>query len=103
MYMVSASVLGDKKAPVDLGPDDSGPRNLTTKAQLVPYLKGAIAYTKKAAMSVNKDNLYQEVTDPFGSGKTTKLGAISIFAWHSFDHYGQMVVYARLNGVKPGK
>jgi hypothetical protein len=21
--------------------------------------------------------------------------------WHSFDHYGQMVVYARMNGVVP--
>jgi len=21
--------------------------------------------------------------------------------WHSFDHYGQLVVYARLNGIVP--
>ena len=21
--------------------------------------------------------------------------------WHSFDHYGQMVVYARMNGIVP--
>jgi len=21
--------------------------------------------------------------------------------WHSFDHYGQMAVYARMNGVVP--
>jgi len=103
MYMVSASVLGDAKPPVDIGPDDSGPRNLKSKEELVNYLKGAIAYTKKAAASVNQKNIFDEVKGPFGPNKTSRLNAISTFAWHSFDHYGQMVVYARLNGVKPGR
>jgi uncharacterized damage-inducible protein DinB len=25
----------------------------------------------------------------------------TVFAWHGFDHYGQMVVYLRMNGVIP--
>jgi hypothetical protein len=25
----------------------------------------------------------------------------TVTVWHSFDHYGQMVVYARMNGVIP--
>jgi hypothetical protein len=25
----------------------------------------------------------------------------SVAVWHSFDHYGQMVVYARMNGIIP--
>jgi hypothetical protein len=103
LYMVSQSALGDAKAPVDLGPDDSGPRSMTTKEAIVPYLKGALAYAKKAAASVNQKNMLDQVKDPFGTGKSTRLDAISIAAWHSMDHYGQMVVYARLNGVKPGK
>jgi hypothetical protein len=28
-------------------------------------------------------------------------GAAAVPVWHSFDHYGQMVVYARMNGVVP--
>lgn len=103
LYMVSQSSLGDAKAPVDLGPDDSGPRNMKSKAELVTYLKGSIAYAKKAAAAINQKNMLDQVKDPFGSGKTSRLQAISITGWHSFDHYGQMVVYARLNGVKPGK
>jgi hypothetical protein len=26
-----------------------------------------------------------------------------MISWHTFDHYGQMVVYARMNGVVPGQ
>ena len=103
LYMVSASTLGDAKPPVDVGPDDSGPRSMTTKEAIVPYLKGALAYAKKAAASVNQKNMLDQVKDPFGPGKSSRMDAISIAAWHSMDHYGQMVVYARLNGVKPGK
>jgi hypothetical protein len=25
----------------------------------------------------------------------------TVTVWHSFDHYGQMVVYARMNGIIP--
>ena len=103
LYMVSASALGDAKPPVETGPDDSGPRSMTSKDALVAYLKGAIAYTKKAGAFVNSKNMADQVKDAFGPGKTTRLNSISIAAWHSMDHYGQMVVYARLNGVKPGK
>ena len=24
-----------------------------------------------------------------------------LFAWHGFDHYGQMVEYLRMNGIVP--
>jgi hypothetical protein len=102
LYMVSAAALGEAKAPADLGPDDSGPRNLTTKEQILPYLQGAVAYAKKAAAFVNQKNAFDQINGPFG-GKSTRLNAISIAGWHSMDHYGQMVVYARLNGVKPGQ
>jgi hypothetical protein len=30
-----------------------------------------------------------------------RLAVVSMIAWHSFDHYGQMVEYARMNGVIP--
>jgi len=37
----------------------------------------------------------------FGTGEMSRAGAASIAVWHSFDHYGQMVVYARMNGIVP--
>jgi len=30
-----------------------------------------------------------------------RLGLANLAAWHSFDHYGQMVVYARMEGTVP--
>jgi hypothetical protein len=42
-----------------------------------------------------------EVKSPFGEGNATRASLATIFAWHSFDHYGQAVVYARMNGVIP--
>jgi hypothetical protein len=29
----------------------------------------------------------------------TRAYLASVFGWHSFDHYGQMAIYARMNGV----
>ena len=34
--------------------------------------------------------------------QAAKAGTAAFIAMHSYDHYGQMVVYARLNGVTPG-
>jgi hypothetical protein len=37
----------------------------------------------------------------FGNRKSPRVNMASGAVWHSFDHYGQMVVYARMNGVVP--
>ena len=34
-------------------------------------------------------------------GKATRAAMLEEAVSHSFDHYGQMVVYARMNGVVP--
>jgi hypothetical protein len=42
--------------------------------------------------------------DPVALGpsfKSTKLGFANLLTWHSFDHYGQLAIYLRLNGVVP--
>src|ERR1019366_5449219 len=43
VYMLSGALLGEKP-PVDVGKDDSGPAAVKTKAQLVEYLRGSIAF-----------------------------------------------------------
>jgi hypothetical protein len=32
---------------------------------------------------------------------TARAGIANVAIWHTFDHYGQMAVYARMNGVIP--
>ncbi len=51
--------------------------------------------------SVTEDKLVQPIPGTTGTWQTTRLGlAIDAIA-HSYDHYGQMVEYLRMNGVIP--
>jgi hypothetical protein len=101
IWRVSASVLGEKNPPVDTGSGDDGPANLTTKDAIVDYFKGAVAYAHKSMSSITQQNMLDQVPSPFGPGVTTRLAAAAFLGLHSYDHYGQMVVYARMNGVVP--
>jgi hypothetical protein len=100
-YEISAAVLGEKM-PVALGENENGSADLKTKDQIVAYLKDSFAYTHKAMQSATSENLMQEVQNAFAQNKKVpRLQMITIPAWHTFDHYGQMVVYARMNGIVP--
>jgi len=99
IYMVSAAALGEKP-PVNIGTGDNGPDSLTSKDQIVAYLKGAFAYGHKSIATLTAKNQLDKVKGPFG-GDMMRLEAASMVTWHTFDHYGQMVVYARMNGVVP--
>jgi len=99
IYQVSSAALGEKP-PVDLGTGDNGPDSLTTKDQILTYLKGAFAYGHKSIATLTAKNQMDKFKGPFG-GEMMRIEAANILTWHSFDHYGQMVVYARMNGVVP--
>jgi hypothetical protein len=57
---------------------------------------------RKAMGSIDQKNMLDQVRSPNPKAKTTRLASASFIGWHSYDHYGQMVVYARANGVVPG-
>jgi DinB superfamily len=98
-YMVGAAILGEKP-PVDVG-GESGPDSLKSKADIVKFAKDSFAYAHKAVATITMENAIGEVKSPFGEGKTTRAGLAGVFAWHGFDHYGQMVEYLRMNGIIP--
>lgn len=98
-YMVAAAILG-QKPPVELG-GENGPDTITTKADIVKFAKDSYAYAHKAIASITAENATGEINSPFGDGKVTRLGMATVFAWHGFDHYGQMVEYLRMNGIVP--
>jgi hypothetical protein len=100
IYAVSAATLVEKN-PTDMGPKENGPASLSGKAEIVAYLKDSIAYAHKAMAAVTDKNLMELVPSAFGSGKAPRLSMASVAIWHSFDHYGQMAVYARMNGIVP--
>jgi uncharacterized damage-inducible protein DinB len=99
IYLVAAAAQNEKP-PVETG-GELGPDALNGKDQIVKFLKDSFAYAHKATQALNEKNQLELVKSPFGEGEITRGGAMSIASWHSFDHYGQMVVYARMNGIVP--
>jgi uncharacterized damage-inducible protein DinB len=98
-YELAAAIL-EEKPPVDIG-DESGPASLTTKADILKYLNDSFAYVHKAVQTMNDKNLAETVRSPFGEGRVSRLGLAMGVASHGSDHYGQMVVYLRMNGIIP--
>ncbi len=99
-YMLASAILGEKP-PLDLGKGENGPDNITSKADVLKFLKDSFAYAHKAANSVTEANVLEMIQSPFGSNKTTRLTLALVMLSHPFDHYGQMVEYLRMNGIIP--
>ena len=100
IYEVSAAALGEK-CPVETGQAENGSPKVQGKDAVVRYLKDSFAYAHKAANALTTANMMDMVQSPFGNQKVTRVSLIATIGWHSFDHYGQAVEYARMNKVIP--
>jgi hypothetical protein len=98
IYTLSAAVL-EEKLPTELSAGEYGPATLKTKDDLVAYLKGAFAYAHKAMAKLTAENLSDQVQAWWG--KAPRLFMADGAIWHSYDHYGQLVEYVRMNGIIP--
>jgi hypothetical protein len=82
--------------------DQEGPRDLTSKEDVVKYLKDAFAHAHRAIGTLTNENLLEQIRDPYVEKlRTTRLDAATIFLSHTWDHYGQMVEYLRMNNLVP--
>jgi uncharacterized damage-inducible protein DinB len=77
-----------------------GPSPAKTKAELMQYLRESFAYAGMVMRQLTPANALDPVEGPYG-GKTTRLGISTLAVWHATDHYGQLVVYLRMNGIVP--
>ena len=98
IYMTAAIVL-QEKSPYGPGRNDNGPDVIRGKEQIVEYLEGSIAYARKAMASLTEKNQLDPLQTYFGP--QPRVAVAAGVAYHSYNHYGQMVVYARMNGVAP--
>jgi len=92
-YNLCAPALGEtrKAAYTDIE------NTLSRKADLVPALKKAFAYC---------DVAYDALTDASGAEmalgrKRTRFAMLNWNLWHTWEHYGNVVVYLRMNGLIP--
>lgn len=98
-YLLGSGILAEKP-PLDLE-GENGPAKITSKAEVVQFLKDSFTYLHKAMNSIDENNVLGQVPSPFGPNKVSRLGLAVGAISHPFDHYGQMVEYLRMNNVIP--
>jgi uncharacterized damage-inducible protein DinB len=100
-YILAAAALGERP-PADAG-DEQGPDSVVTKAQHLAYLRGSFDALERAARAIGDRTIPvgSSPISPMQGGTATRTALISEAMTHAYDHYGQMVVYLRMNGVIP--
>ena len=99
-YMLAAGALGER-APDDAG-DETGPEDLRMKADILDYLRGSFRALHRAAAAIDDSNaVVGDVPISPLTGQATRLGYVLEALLHTYDHYGQMVIYLRMNGIVP--
>jgi hypothetical protein len=78
------------------GVNVKGLADLKGKDKVVDALVGSFAFLHKAIGTLTAQNAFESV-----QGTQTRVSVASLIMAHSFDHYGQLVEYARMNGVVP--
>jgi len=89
----------EKKDP-PAGCDAGGPDPARTKAEIMAYLRESFTYARHVLRTMTSANAMEPVNGPYG-GPSTRLGIATLAVWHASDHYGQLVVYLRMNGIVP--
>jgi hypothetical protein len=93
-----AAELDGVKPPA--GCDKNGPSPAHTKAELLTYLRDSFTALTKSLNGITVKNMFDPIEGPY-AGPNTRLGLAEVCVWHNADHYGQMAIYLRLNGIVP--
>jgi uncharacterized damage-inducible protein DinB len=72
---------------------------LSSKADLLIALKDAFAYCDVAYDALTDASGAEMVT--FGKGQRTRFEMLNWNLWHTWEHYGNVVVYLRMKGFVP--
>ena len=79
------------------GVDSDAIDKLTKKDDIVKALKDSYAFAQQAVETITAENAFEQI----GEHKSTRAGLAASALAHTNDHYGQMVVYLRMNGIIP--
>jgi len=81
--------------------DDPSRENLKTKEQVVAFVKKCVQDGADVIKTKGDKGLSEQIKDPFAN----QMVRVSDLAYglieHSGEHYGQLVVYYRINGMVP--
>ena len=92
-FMMCAAAVGEKPAQSGIE------KSMTTKAALSKALADSSAYCHKVIDGLS-DQKGMEIVK-FFTGDTPRLLVLSFNISHSYEHYGNLVTYMRLNKIVP--
>ena len=92
-YLMCSAAMSEKNAPLKIE------QNKTTKAELVAALKDAFAQCDKAYDGLTDAKAAELVK--FHGGDNPRLGVLHVTNVHAIEHYGNLIVYLRMNGIVP--
>jgi uncharacterized damage-inducible protein DinB len=87
--------FGGNMSEADMKAKDDAIEKLTSKADIIQALKDSLAVAHTYVGGITAENAF--VTTEHG----TRGGMASFGLAHMMDHYGQMAVYLRMNGIVP--
>lgn len=101
-YLLGAGILGENP-PGDVNDDERGSASVKTKPQIIAYLKSSFAYMHRATAAIDdaKSPIPTPRISPWPEGTATRLGVAIEDCVHTWDHYGQLVEYLRMNRIVP--
>jgi uncharacterized damage-inducible protein DinB len=98
-YRQAAVILGEKPTADQV--NEQGPDSVRTKAEIVDYVKGSFAALHQAVATITEENQVEPINTSAIVWQRARLGLAIDAVAHSFDHYGQLVEYLRMNGIVP--
>lgn len=87
------------KLPEGMKLDPEMEKKITDKEKILEFVKKAYAFARDEINSMSDADLSKEV-DFFG-GKISTRHLLIKLAGHSHEHLGQLIAYARMNGITP--
>jgi uncharacterized damage-inducible protein DinB len=100
-YRMAARMVAREPAPDQEA--ERGPDTVRSKAEIIEYLKGSfVALHRAVALTTAENALTPVLNERTGTVRqNTRLQFAVDAVAHSYDHYGQMVEYLRMNGIVP--
>jgi uncharacterized damage-inducible protein DinB len=80
--------------------DKGGANPAKTRTELLSYLRDSFKALEKSLAAMTAQNMYDPIEGPY-AGPNTRLGLGLVTVWHVADHYGQIAIYLRENGIVP--
>jgi uncharacterized damage-inducible protein DinB len=100
MYGISSKLIRNEALSLDLKSFEAKVKeNKLSKKEIIEHLSNAFDYTAQTFAQMTDKTLEEELD--YWGGHSTKRKIVFLLNDHQTHHRGQLIVYLRLNGIKP--